>query len=139
MMKDKKIIIIIIGVVLIVVLGFIFLKKSNEPKRVVLYKMNYNGIDCLTPTLYLYDDNTYEYYYTFTTEGKEIIPKTGKYNYDFSKVLKKIDKYEEDPTGPYIIRTQDDKQYTTYITNNELKEFLGTIDVIMEKCLVSQE
>ena len=106
---------------------------ENEAK--LSYIISYNGINCPTPTLYLYSDNTYEYYYTFGTDNKKLIPKTGTYNYDITKIINNIDKYEENRFGPYSIKEENGKDYTTYNTNTELQELLTSLDIKLEKCL----
>ncbi len=109
---------------------------QNEPK--LMYTITYDGIDCMTPSLYLYSDNTYEYYYTFSTNNKKIIPKTGIYNYDITKIINSVDKYEENPIGPYYIKDSNDNSYITYNTNIELQEFLKSLNITLEKCLEQQ-
>ena len=97
------------------------------------YTISYNGINCPTPTLYLYSDNTYEYYYTFGTDNEKLIPKTGTFNYDITKIINNIDKYEENNFGPYSIKEENGKNYTTYNTNTELQELLTSLDITLEK------
>lgn len=139
-MKDKKVI-VVVCLLLLAVLAcvFFYTKKDSSTERELLYTIKYDGIDCMTPEIYLYDDNTYEFYYTYAMEGIELVPKTGKYNYDISKIINNIDKYGEDPAGPYIIKTKDDEQYITYGTNKELREFLDSLNLEFEKCLEVQE
>jgi hypothetical protein len=110
---------------------------SVESKLV--YTISYNGINCPTPTLYLYDDNTYEYYYTMSTSSKKIIPKMGIYSYDVEKIIKNIYKYEENKIGPYYIKDSTGKEYTTYNTNIELQDLLKSINIVLEKCLEEQQ
>lgn len=109
---------------------------QSEPK--LKYTITYHGLNCQTPILYLYNDNTYEYYYTFSTNNEKLNPKTGTYNYDITKIINNIDKYKEDPTGPYSIKENNGKSYSTYITNIELQEFLKSINVSLSKCLIQQ-
>lgn len=109
---------------------------ASEAK--LTYTISYNGIKCPTPTLYLYSDNTYEYYYTFGTDNEKLIPKTGTYNYDITKIINNIDKYEENSFGPYSIKEENGKNYTTYNTNTELQELLKSLDITLEKCLEQQ-
>lgn len=99
----------------------------------LLYTITYNGINCPTPTLYLYSDNTYEYYYTFGYGNKKLTPITGEYNYDMNKLIENINNYKPDSIGPYNIKTET-RTYTTYSTNEELKELLDTIGIELEKC-----
>lgn len=112
--------------------------NNIESKAKLTYTISYNGINCSTPTLYLYSDNTYEYYYTFDTDNEKLIPKTGTYNYDITKIINNIDKYEENSFGPYSIKEENGKNYTTYNTNTELQELLTSIDITLEKCLEQQ-
>lgn len=110
---------------------------ENTPK--LLYTISYNGINCLTPTLYLYDDNTYEYYYTQTFSDKPLSPKTGNYDYNISTIINNIDKYDENPAGPYYIKSSDGKTYETYNSNNELIEFINLLGIKMEMCLQTED
>ena len=106
---------------------------ENEAKLV--YTISYNGINCPTPILYLYSDNTYEYYYTFDTDNEKLIPKTGIYNYDIKKIINNIGEYEKNSFAPYSIKDENGKNYTTYNTNIELQELLSSLDITLEKCL----
>ena len=106
---------------------------ENEAKLV--YTISYNGINCPTPILYLYSDNTYEYYYTFDTDNEKLIPKTGIYNYDIKKIINNIGEYEKNSFGQYSIKDENVKNYTTYNTNIELQELLSSLDIMLEKCL----
>lgn len=112
--------------------------NNIEDEAKLTYTISYNGINCQTPILYLYSDNTYEYYYTFGTDNEKLIPKTGTYNYDITKIINNIDKYEENSFGPYSIKEENGKNYTTYNTNTELQELLTSLGVTLEKCLEQQ-
>lgn len=114
-----------------------YLTKMVDDSELI-YTISYNGINCPTPVLYLYSDNSYEFYYTFSTSEEELIPKTGTYNYDITKIIKNIDKYEENKFGPYTIKEVSGKDYITYNTNTELQEFLNTLDITLEMCLEQQ-
>lgn len=109
---------------------------ENEVK--LAYTISYSGMNCPTPTLYLYNDNTYKYYYTFSTDNEKLILKTGTYNYDIKKIINNIDKYEENNFGTYSIKEENGKNYTTYNTNTELQELLTSLGITLEKCLKSQ-
>lgn len=109
---------------------------ENEVK--LAYTISYSGMNCPTPTLYLYNDNTYKYYYTFSTDNEKLIPKTGTYNYDIKKIINNIDKYEENNFGTYSIKEENGKNYTTYNTNTELQELSTSLGITLEKCLKSQ-
>ena len=100
----------------------------------LLYTISYDGIYCETPILYLYNDNTYEYFDTYSFTDIEIIPKTGTYNYNIENIIANIDKYEANMMGQYYIKSANNT-YTTYNSNIELMEFLSSINVTLEKCL----
>ena len=112
---------------------------ENIDKEVKLsYTINYYGINCPTSSLYLYSDNTYEYYYTFTSAVEKLIPKTGTYNYDITKIINNNDKYEESNYGLYLIEDSNGNEYDIYYTNMEMQEFLESLDIKFG-CLVQQE
>ena len=112
--------------------------NNIENEANLSYTISYVGINCPTPTLYLYSDNTYEYYDTFSADNEMRIPKTGTYDYDISKIINNIDKYEENEFGLYYIKEENGKNYETYNTNTELQELLSSLDITLEKCLESQ-
>lgn len=107
--------------------------NENEPK--LSYTIEYEGIECDTPTLYLYSDNTYEYHDKFSINNKKITPKIGNYDYDITKIINNIDKYEKNDFESYIIKDKDGKSYITSTTNIELNELLTSLDVKLDKCL----
>lgn len=109
-------------------------KNNSNTNKQQLYTIKYNGIDCPTPSLILYDDNTYEYYYTFTTNEKQPTPKTGTYNYDINEIINNINNNEEN-YDPYTITDNNGNKYTTSGTNEKLIEFLNSIDVNLVTCL----
>ncbi len=103
--------------------------KDIESKPRLLYTFKFSGLDCLTPELRLYSDNTYEYYYTFTS-GKKRTPKVGNYEYDITK----------------IIDTEEDNYYSALdsmgnsleVNSKYLVELLNSIDVRLDVCLVQE-
>lgn len=113
--------------------------NKADKEKIIEFTITYKGINCPTPTLYLYSDNTYEYYYTFTSEGNELIPKTGKYNYDITKIIKNVDKYEENDFGEYYIKDKQGKEYVILNTNIHLQELLNSLDITLDTCLVQQK
>ncbi len=109
---------------------------EDTPK--LAYTITYSGINCLTPTLYLYDDNTYEYYYTFTSDDEKLIPKSGIYNYDISKIIKDSNDDLDDFAWYNITDNKTNKDYTISVHNKELSELLGSINVKLGQCLIQQ-
>lgn len=136
-MKNKKA--LIIGILFVVVTMALLIpsliKKGENKEKELKYEFYYNGLNCLTPYIKLYSDNTYEYfeYYGEDEEGSQ--PEIGTYYYDINTIIDNIDKYEETPAGPYIIKTPNGNSYTTYNSNIELMEFLNTHNLVLEKCL----
>lgn len=106
-----------------------------EKEAKLIYTISYNGINCQTPLLYLYSDNTYEYYdrISFGTEVEK--PKIGVYYYDINKIIKNIDKYEKNSAGPYYIKEAYGKTYVTYDTNIDLQDFLKSLNIELTKCV----
>lgn len=110
----------------------------NNAENVKLsYTISYEGIDCDTPKLYLYSDNSFEYDTIAINERNDQILKSGIYNYDIKKIIDNIDKYKDDNHEPYSIIDENGNKYFTYSTNVELEELLSSLNVTLEKCLVS--
>ena len=112
--------------------------KNIEKDPKVTYVISYDGIDCDTPTLYLYSDNTYEFFDTGSVDYKPIVPKTGSYNYDISKIISSSNNYPADKVGPYIIIDYDGNGYQVYSSSLELQEFLNSLNLKLEACLKYQ-
>ena len=111
---------------------------DKDPK--LLYVINYDGINCPTPELRLYDDNTYELYDTFSTSGN-VTPKVGTYNYDIDKIIKNSSSNSSSnynsEAGPFIITDKDGKKYTIF-NNDELMNFFKSIDVSITRCTTQE-
>lgn len=105
----------------------------------LLYELSYNGINCYTPYLRLYSDNTYEYYYTFTVGNKAPTPIEGIYDYDIESIINSVDLYEENERGPFTIKKYDGKSYKTYDTNVYLSEFLTTHQINLQTCVIQED
>ena len=112
-----------------------YIDNINKGKE-LLYKLTYNGMNCCTPILRLYSDNSYEYYYVYSADYKSLIPKTGTFDYDIKKIIDSIDKYEPNSAGPYTITSTTGEKYITYNSNTELNNFLNSINVKLEMCCV---
>lgn len=105
----------------------------------LLYQISFSGVNCLTPILRLYDDNTYEYYYTYSTVAKEIEPKVGIYDYSLENIIDNLNKYETEDIGPmYIITDYNNKEYTTPASNKELNKLLTELNIDLTTCLIVQ-
>ncbi len=103
------------------------------------FTITYDGINCPTPVLYLYSDNTYEYYYTFTSEDKPLTPKTGKYKVDMNQLIANLDNYENEANySIYTIETEDGTFYSTPSSNKEINDLLTSINVTLTMCTVQE-
>ena len=96
-----------------------------------LYTMKYEGMNCLTPSMSIYDDNSYEFYNTYTTDGSLPKPKLGTYNYDLTR-LTKITNYKDlndDPAGFFVLTNKDKVSYYLNINDPDLQAFLSTTNL----------
>ena len=108
----------------------------NDNTNVKLsYTILFTGVNCLTPVLYLYDDNTFEYFDKFTSSGNLLIPKTGTYDYDIKKLFNNSGKNDD---VYYTIRNFDDEDYVISSGNIDLMNFLNSLGVSLNKCLSQQ-
>ena len=107
---------------------------ENEAK--LAFTISYRGINCLTPVLYLYDDNTYEYYYTFSSSDKPLTPKTGKYEVDINQIIANLDNHSDlDKYIVYTIKTEDGTTYEISAGNEEINNFLDSLSITLAMCL----
>lgn len=105
------------------------LLSNIENEKTLLYKLGFVGLNCLTPSLHIYDDLTYEFYNTYTTDGTNPTPKTGTYNYDLNKLIAaSVDENILD-NGLAFTLTAKDKTYYYEVTNPTLNEFLNTTEL----------
>ena len=141
----KNIIITITITLLIVIISILIGKKiinntkthfDNDDKNLV-FKLESRMLKCLSPTLYVYDNNTYEYYYTYTSSGKKLIPKKGTYNYDINLILNNITELKEDEIGSYYLIDSNNNGYSLAY-NEQLDNFLNLIDINMHRCIEEQ-
>ncbi len=109
--------------------------EGIEETAKLAYVITYHGINCLTPVLRLYTDNTYELYDTYSETA--VVPKTGNYSYDMKKLLANVNQYEESPIGTYTIQDSDNHSYSTSASNMEVNELLSSINVRLDKCITA--
>lgn len=103
-----------------------YIKNIDEAKE-LLYTLNYVGMNCPTPTLDIYNDKSYDYNYTYTTDGSEPTPKKGTYDYDINKLLKttEYEEISEHPAGFFYLKGKDNKYYLG-MEDKDLDDFLKT-------------
>lgn len=136
---NKKIVIIISHIIVIIIIALLILSKINKVTSKLSYEITYNGINCPTPYVVFYSDGTYKYYEHYGIDEKSPEPSTGKYEYDMNKLIKNINNYEEDERGPYTIKISTQQEYITYSTNKELRELLDKNNIVLEKCMTSED
>lgn len=110
-------------------------KEVNDENKNLLYKIYYSGLKCPTPTLKLYDNNTYELYDTFGVDGKSLKSKVGNFNYDVSLIVENINKYKIYEYDLYIIEDNQGNTYRISSNNMDLTNLLDEIDVNLVTCL----
>lgn len=132
--KNNIKILIISIIILVIALVIIFISKQK-----LSYEITYNGINCPTPYVVFYENGTYKYYEHYGIGEKSPKPSTGKYEYDMDKLIKNVNNYEEDRGGPYTIKVSNGDEYTTYSSNKELRELLDTNNIVLEKCMTSED
>ena len=136
----KKILASLLFIIVLCLFSFILYlyfdgKEVNSRDKKLLYEIYYNGLDCSTPTLKLYDNNTYELYDTFGVSGKSLKSKIGNFNYDASLIVENINNYETLQYDSYVIKNSQGNTYNTSSSNKDLMNLLDEIDVNLVTCL----
>ena len=122
---NKKVICIIIGIVAILaVFGVLLLNKNSINNNTFKVQAL---IDCDSPILYLYSDNTYK---LFQYDNKTLIS-SGKFDYDLSKVFT-LSNTNMDDYG-YNILDKNNKNYSIK-NSEEFKLLLNNINVNLDRC-----
>lgn len=112
------------------------LEEAKKGNKKLLFTIAYSTEKCPSPYLYVYNDNTYEYYDTL---DKENLPeaKVGTIDYDLVKLGESLKEYTNEGPSAYSVR-YNDLIYVTSTLNEEMKAFLESIDVVLEKCIVEK-
>jgi hypothetical protein len=114
--------------------------KDLSNVKELLYTLKFVGLDCLTPTLDIYDDKSYDYNYTYTTDGSEPTPLKGTYDYDINKLLKttKSDEVPDHPAG-YFYLSNKKKSYYLGMEDKDLADFLASANLSTASFMCSLE
>ncbi len=116
------------------------LLKDIKNQAKLSYVISYSGIDCLTPKLYLYSDNTYEFYYTFGSDDQVLKPKTGTYNVNILDIINTSEKTTDYGMGVYtILDKSTDKSYHISPLDNKINNLFKTLNISLQKCLEQQK
>lgn len=113
------------------------LTKFDDYNKELVFSLESRMLKCPSPTLYVYNDGTYEYYYTHSSNNKELIPKKGTYNYDTNLILNNIANYEVDTTSSYALTDNGNKLHIL-ADYKPLEDFLTSIDINIHTCTVEQ-
>ena len=114
---------------------FIAYERIDKP----ILEIQSNMINCPTPLLKLYSDNTYLFYDTYSDEDGIFTPKRGVYNYDINLLLGSIDKYPVLESGPYVLTDKLGVEYVVFENNMELQTLVSELGVNLNKCLENTE
>lgn len=108
---------------------------DNDGKK-LLFTVTSNNLKCPSPTLYVYSDNTYEYYNTYSPKGEKVKPKKGEYTFSTDLILKNIGEFE-DQGIKYIIEDSNNEKHG-FNNYQYLEDFLNEIDIKIDTCIVSE-
>ncbi len=108
-----------------------YLEKADK----FTFEISTTNLKCPTVYLYVYNDNTYEFYHTFQ-DGKPVDKKVGTYTKDATSILKNIETYAKEGDIIYSLKDYNGKKYTISNSNKELAEFLKDIPENLESCAV---
>ena len=100
-----------------------YIANIDEAKE-LLYTLTYSGMDCLTPTMDIYNDKSYDYNYTFTLDGSEPTPKKGTYDYDINKLLKttEYNSIPDHPAGHFNLVNKDTRYFLGFEDKDSVAE-----------------
>lgn len=114
------------------------LNKFDKMKRQLLFKLEGTQLKCPSSKLYVYNDNTYEYYYTHSSSNKEIIPKTGEYQYNINYIFDSDIAAHEVSSGSVYAYT-DASNKVRYLENiKTIDDFLKEININVNTCTIEQ-
>lgn len=101
-------------------------------------KLNYtikaNKSNCAISYLYLYNDNTYEYFYSKDDLNNSLTPLKGYYNSDIKSILEEELNSKIISDNYYLVTDQDKKTYIINSNNIKFSEFLKNINVDFNIC-----
>ena len=110
---------------------------SNEVK--LMDTIKYVGINCVTPIVYLYDDNSYEYYTTCGSSNTYIKPTEGTYNYIIDNLF--IEAGDVSNLNEYYIINDYINNETYYIDSSAyyINELLNQMGINLATCETGEE
>ena len=112
--------------------------KPIEPGNLA-YTISYWTTECGEQYLKLYDNNTYEFVYYYKDAYGNFKHKRGTYDYDIEQLISNFPKYQDNSLyNDYSVKKSSGERYSTNKNNTELQSFLKSIDVSLDKCLMSE-
>ena len=109
--------------------------QKSDVDKYVMFSLESKALKCLSPVLYVYNNNTYEIYKATRDEnGSLVLMKKGKFNYDIDLILKgDMDKHEVYSNTTYILKDSNGKEH--WLKDYEpIDAFLKSIDVNINIC-----
>lgn len=108
-----------------------------DGEREVLFAVKSVRLSCISPELVVYDDNTYEYNYTYTSdETRPPIPKTGTYDYNINEILDLLTDNKNISDSYYIFKGDERLFLSSY---EPLEEFIKSIGINIHTCINQQK
>lgn len=113
----------------------IFKLDGNNNKKELVFSLKSTNLKCLSPSLEVYNDNTYELFATIRDENDSLVTiKKGTYNYNLDLILNdNISNYLVDSDSAHILIDGDGKEYRLDVYE-PLDTFLKSIDVNIDVC-----
>lgn len=115
--------------------------NPNKPVELgnLVYTISYWTTKCGEQELELYDNNTYDFIYYYRDAYGNSKHKRGTYDYDIEEMISNFPKYQDNSLyNEYSVKKSNGERYSTNKNNTELQDFLKSIDVSLEKCLMSK-
>lgn len=115
--------------------------NPNKPIELgnLVYTISYWTTKCGEQELELYDNNTYDFIYYYRDAYGISKHRRGTYDYDIEKMISNFPKYQDSGLyNEYSVKKSNGEKYSTNKNNTELQNFLKSIDVSLEKCLMSK-
>ena len=115
--------------------------NPNKPIELgnLAYTISYWTTKCGEQELELYDNNTYNFIYYYKDAYGISKHRRGTYDYDIEQMISNFPKYQDNSLyNEYSVKKSNGERYSTNKNNTELQSFLKSIDVSLEKCVMSE-
>ncbi len=115
--------------------------NPNKPVELgnLTYTISYWTTKCGEQELKIYDNNTYDFIYYYKDAYGNLKHRRGTYDYDIEQMISNFPKYQDNSLyDGYSVKKSNGEWYFTNKNNTELQSFLKSIDVSLEKCVMSK-